>query len=168
MSSQVRVFRYELSMIECTFENGNKASLRHAVIDAIVIKDNKILLVKRSPQLTDGGKWAIVGGFVERDETLKQTVAREITEETGYLLTDIQLFTIVDNPDRNEDRQNISFVYLCTVGEKVGEPDQESTEVKWFSLDNLPKEEEFAFDHYKIIQLYMKYKKENIALPIIQ
>jgi len=156
-------------MIHCTFENGNKASLRHVVIDAIVIKDNKILLVKRAPQLLEGNRWAIVGGFVERDETLKQTAEREIFEETGYRVKDITLLTIRDNPDRpHEDRQNISFVYFCEAMEKEGKADWESTEVKWFSFDELPKEEEIAFDHYKNIELYLKYKKENLQLPIIE
>ena len=31
---------------------------------------NEVLLVKRSRHLLEGGKWALVGGFVERDETL--------------------------------------------------------------------------------------------------
>jgi ADP-ribose pyrophosphatase YjhB (NUDIX family) len=156
-------------MIDCTFENGNKASppLRHVVIDALVIKDDKILLVKRAPQLTAGGKWADIGGFIGHGEFLKQTVAREVLEETGYTIKDITLLTIRDNPDRNENRQNISFVYVCTPIEKTGEADKESTEVKWFAFDELPDEKEFAFDHYQIIQLYLKYKKEHLTLPII-
>lgn len=155
-------------MIHCTFEDGGKASLRHAIIDALVIKDSKILLVKRAPQLLEGGKWGDVGGFMNRDESLKQTVEREVFEETGYKIKDIQLFTIRDNPDRNEDRQNIAFVFLCTALEKEGHADWESTKIKWFSFDSLPKEKEFAFDHYKNIQLYLKYKKDNLTLPIIK
>jgi len=157
-------------MINCTFENGNKASppLRHVVIDALVLKDDKILLVKRAPHLTDGGKWADIGGFAQWDEFLEQTVKREVLEETGYTIKDCIFFTFLDKPNRNEDRQNISFVYLCTAGEKIGSADNESTEIKWFAFDELPEEKEFAFDHYQIIQLYLKYKKEHLPLPIIQ
>jgi len=35
-------------MLSCTFENGGKGSLRHATVEAIVIWDKKLLLVKFS------------------------------------------------------------------------------------------------------------------------
>lgn len=56
-------------MITCTFEDGGRGKLRHAVVNAIILKENKILLVKRSPKITEGGKWGLVGGFMDRDET---------------------------------------------------------------------------------------------------
>jgi 8-oxo-dGTP diphosphatase len=155
-------------MIDCTFENGNKAGLRHVVVDVLVIKNAKILLVKRVKKLLEGGKWGLIGGFMERNETLHETIAREIFEETGYKIKDPTLLTIRDNPDRpNENRQNISFVFFCTALEKEGKPDWESTEIKWFSFDELPKKEELAFDHHENIKLYLKYKKENIKIPLI-
>jgi 8-oxo-dGTP diphosphatase len=95
-------------MINCSFENGNRASLRHVVVDNLVLQDDRILLVKRAPQLIEGGKWGLVGGFVDRDETIKQAAAREIMEETGYEVTDITLFRIVDTPNRpGEDRHRL-------------------------------------------------------------
>jgi len=157
-------------MIECIFENGNKADrgLRHVVVDALVVDQNKILLVKRSPQITNGGKYAIVGGFVERSENTKDACVREVKEETGYDVKLTFLLRIADNPDRPaEDRQNISFVYVAEVIGKSGEKDWESTEVKWFDLDKLPSKEDFAFDHYENIQLYIKYLKEKFTLPIV-
>lgn len=151
-------------MINCEFENGNKASLRHVVIDAIVLKENTILLVKRAGNLAEGGKWGLVGGFAERDEIMEEALTREVFEETGYEIKTTIFFTIIDNPKRkNEDRQNIAFIYVCEVGVKTGMSDNESTEQKWFDLDSLPKEEEIAFDHFQIINLYLKHK--NNAFP---
>lgn len=155
-------------MITCKFEDGNKVGLRHVCVDTLVLKDNKILLVKRVNKLLEGGKWGIIGGFVERDETAKQAVEREVLEETGYKVNNIKLLTIRDNPDRpHEDRQNFSFVYFCEIGEKIGKADWESSAEEWFNLDDIPPEEQVAFDHYKNIGLYIKYKKQNLSLPII-
>ena len=96
-------------MLTCIFENGERASLRHAVVDALVLDKQKILLVKRAKKLLEGGKWALIGGFVGRDENLKQAVAREVMEESGYKVKNITLLTIRDNPNRpKEDRQNIA------------------------------------------------------------
>jgi 8-oxo-dGTP diphosphatase len=155
-------------MITCTFEDGGNASLRHAVIDGIVLKDDKILLVKRAEQLLEGGKWSLVGGFVGRDENLSEAQRREIFEETGYRVDNITLLAINDRPDRpHEDRQNISFIFFCEAGKKEGESDWEVTDKKWFPLDGLPKKEEIAFDHYDAIQLYLRYKRNEMTIPIL-
>lgn len=155
-------------MIHCAFENGNKASLRHLTVSTLVVKNDKVLMVKRIPEFIEGNKWGLVGGYVDRDETVKEAVGREIFEETGYKITNITLLTMRDNPDRpNEDRQNVDFVYFCEALEKTGEKDEESTEIKWFAFDALPPIEEIAFDHYKDIELYLRYKKENLTLPIL-
>ena len=155
-------------MLTCIFEDDNKASLRHVVVDSIVLKDDKVLLVKRTSKLLEGGKWALVGGFVDRDETIAEAAKREILEETGWEVKDLQLMMVVDNPNRpNEDRQNVSFKYFCNAVKKTGEPDWESDDQQWFSLDQLPPKEQIAFDHYSDLELYKRYLKEKFALPIL-
>lgn len=140
-------------MIQCTFENGGEASLRHVVVDAIVVKDNKILLIKRAPHLINGNKWAIPGGFLDRDETLEQAVLRELKEETGLIGKVVKLFKIIDNPKRkNEDRQNVAFVFVVNASGTIKIEPREVTEAKWFDLDNLQEEQDFAFDHFEIIK----------------
>lgn len=147
-------------MITCTFEKGNKASLRHVVVEALIIKDDKVLLVKRAPELLCGGKYAIVGGYMERNETLEGALSRETLEETGYTIKILSLLRVKDSPDRpQEDRQNISFVYITEPIEKVQYADAESTEVTWFPLNALPPEDQFAFDHYEDIQFYLREKR---------
>lgn len=154
-------------MITCKFEKGNKASLRHVVVDVLVVKENEILLVKRAPHLSNGGKFGLVGGYVERDETVRDAVYRETLEETGYKVRIKFLLRIKDHPDRRkEDKQNVAFVIVTEPLEKVQEGDNESTEVKWFSFDNLPTEEEMAFDHADDIQLYLEYKKHPFPVPL--
>ncbi len=105
-------------MINCTFENGIKASLRHVVVDAIIVNKDKILLIKRAAHLINGGKWAIPGGFLDRDETCEQAVLRELKEETGLTAKEIKLFKIIDDPKRkNEERQNVAFDHFEIIGE---------------------------------------------------
>ena len=58
-------------MIRCTFESGTAATLRHVVLHAVVEKDGALLLVRRAERLTEGGKWGLPGGFLDRDETLE-------------------------------------------------------------------------------------------------
>jgi len=144
-------------VIHCTFENDRKTSLRHVVVDAIVVKDGKIFLIRRGPHLTNGGKWAIPGGFLDRDETLEQAVIRELKEETGLKARSVKLFKFTDNPARkNEDRQNVAFVYIVEASGQIEFDLHEVTDAKWFDINNLPKENEFAFDHYETVKDFLK------------
>lgn len=156
-------------MLNCRFEDGNKASLRHVTVDTLVLKEKRILLVKRTGKLLEGGKWGLVGGFVERDETLKEAVSREVLEESGYRVEGIELLTIRDNPDRpKEDRQNISCVFICRATEKVGNSDWEVDDQQWFDLTDVPSEDQIAFDHFQNIQLYLEYLEKKLNLPILR
>lgn len=154
-------------MITCNFENGRQVNLRHVVVDTLVLKGDKVLLTKRAPQLLEGGKWALAGGYVDRDETIQEAVRREILEETGHEITNLQLLKVVDSPHRprENNRQNISFVFFCEAGEQVGEMDHEVTELRWFDLEDLPAREEIAFDHLESINSYKKWKQQPYPLP---
>ena len=123
-------------MIKCFFEDNNQGTLRHVVIDALVIKDNKILLIKRAKHLTGGNKYALPGGFLDRNETTKEGILREFNEETGLSGEIISLFRIIDNPGRiGENRQNVSFVYLINPLKKISDFDKnEVINIFWFDL----------------------------------
>lgn len=75
-------------MITCIFENNNKTSLRHVTVNAIIVKNNQILLGKRGTlngkPILESGKWGLLGGFFGRDENLEQAVKREVMEEGGW------------------------------------------------------------------------------------
>jgi 8-oxo-dGTP pyrophosphatase MutT (NUDIX family) len=50
---------------------------------AVVRKDGKYLLVKRSDQNSTPGKWSTVSGGIESGETPEEAAVRELNEETG-------------------------------------------------------------------------------------
>lgn len=150
-------------MVTCIFENGNKTSLRHVVVDGIVISDNKVLLVKRALHLSNPNKYGLPGGYLDLNETIVEGIKREIKEETGYECKSVKLIRIIDKPDRKgEDRQNVEFSFIVKPGEKTSAPDNESSAVKWFDLDNLPSKEEFAFDHYDTLKFYLDNKDQQL------
>ncbi len=155
-------------MINCTFENGGKASLRHVTVVAIARnKEGKILLTKRALHLLRGGKYTIPGGFLDRDENTSEGIKREIEEETGLRASEVKLFRINDSPNRpKEDRQNVDFTFLVKVEGNLKE-NNEVSEFKWIDEQSLPADEEFAFDHRESINKYFKYLKEPFQLPII-
>lgn len=159
-------------MITCTFENGNKASLRHVTVNAIVIRDNQILLGKRGTlngkPILESGKWGLLGGFFGHKENLAQAVKREVMEESGWEINNLKLFRINDNPNRPfEDRQNVDIIFIANAVKQTGVSDEEVSHLQWFDLDKLPRKEEIAFDHGDSLELYKKYLKEEFPLPIL-
>lgn len=140
-------------MITCFYKNYFNASLRHLVVDALVIKNQRILLVKRSGSWLESGKWALPGGYLDRNETGAEAAAREIKEETGYRVKKIKLLKIIDSARRRHDnRQNISLIYRAEPAKKVGGFDAEISAIKWFNLSRLPQAVNMAFDHLVIIK----------------
>ena len=159
-------------MITCYFENNNKAFLRHVTVNAIVIKNDQILLGKRGTlngkPISESGKWGLLGGFFNHKENLVQAVTREVMEESGWEIENLQLFRINDNPNRpHEDRQNVDFIFIANAVKRTGKSDEEVTKLQWFDLDKLPAKEVIAFDHGEAVELYKKYLKEKFQLPII-
>ena len=157
-------------MITCHFEDSKKPThLRHVVVDMLVVDGPKILLVKRSSKYLETGKWALPGGFLEKDETTQQAAIRETTEETGYQVEITDFFRLNDSPKRprEKNRQNVALIYLMKPLKKTGEPDHEIDQVKWFNLDKLPQSKDIAFDHLQTIELYKKYLPKLFKLPIL-
>lgn len=155
-------------MITCTFENGNKASLRHVVVHAIVEDNGKLLLVKRTGDLLESGKWSLPSGYLDRDETAGEGMVRELYEETGWESEVISLFRVNSNPNRpHEDRQNIALDFMVKPLKKTGEPDGENSKIEWIPIEKLLPLNEFAFDHGETIGYYLKYRSKHFPLPIV-
>ena len=154
-------------MIACTFENGSRASLRHVAVQAVVEKDDSLLLVKRASHLSEGGKWGLPGGFLDRDETLAEGILRELREETGWEGRVLSLLRINSRPDRpHEDRQNIAVDFIIEPLEKRGEADAESTDVQWIPIDQVLSLD-LAFDHMESVQSYLDARRGAVATPIL-
>ena len=155
-------------MINCTFESGSRASLRHVVVHAIVERDGALLLVRRAPHLLEGDKWGLPGGFLDRDESLSDGILRELREETGWEGQVSALMRINSRPDRpHEDRQNVAFDFVVTPLRRVGEPDGESSAVEWVPIDRLPPLHTLAFDHGDTVHLYLASRGKPGQVPIL-
>lgn len=158
-------------MIECTFENGKKASggLRHVTVGVIVFNDhNQVLLIKRSDKFSRPGKYSVPGGFLDRNENAEQAALRELKEEAGFDGEIMGVFHINDYPNRpNEDRQNVDFVYLAKVEDGNFVPNEEIDEIKWVGKEELPSDDQFAFDHRATILKAFDYLENKFPLPLM-
>jgi 8-oxo-dGTP diphosphatase len=60
-------------------------------VGAFILKDKKILIVKKSPyENIDAGLWTIPGGKIEKDEPIIDGLKREVKEEVNLEISNYQ------------------------------------------------------------------------------
>jgi ADP-ribose pyrophosphatase len=97
-------------------------------VGAIVIRDEKVLLVQRGIE-PGRGLWAIPGGTLKLGETLQECAAREILEETGVTIVVgqcIYVFDLIERDDAGKIKFHfvvVDFAALYVSGEPKGADD---------------------------------------------
>jgi ADP-ribose pyrophosphatase YjhB (NUDIX family) len=85
-------------------------------IGAVIVHEGRVVLVKRRFDPL-AGQWSIPGGAVEVGETLDACVAREMAEETGFVVEVGPVVEVLDRITRDDEgRVLYHFVlidYLC-------------------------------------------------------
>jgi len=109
-------------------------------IGAVIVKENKVLLVKRAGE-PGKGLWSIPGGLVEIGESIRDAVRREVKEETGL---DVRVDEIADVTEiiiRDEENRVkhhyviIDFFAVPLKGELKASSD--ALEVRWVEFKDL-------------------------------
>ena len=120
--------------------------------DCVVItkeKEPKVLLIQRGHEPFKGC-WAFPGGFMNMDETTEQCAVRELEEETGLKVSDIQQIGAYSKVDRDPRGRTVTVAYLALIEkpEAVKGLD-DAAKAQWFPISALPK---LAFDHEEIMK----------------
>ncbi len=114
---------------------------------AIILKDKKILLVKRlnDPSVLYPSHWACPGGREKPNESPEEVVIREVKEEVNLDFNPTKLFSTGKYKDR------ILYRFLGKWSGHIRIQKKELTDWKWFSYEDAI-ELDLAFDYESIIQ----------------
>ena len=111
-------------------------------IGAVIVKDNKVLLIKRAGD-PGRGLWSIPGGLVELGEKIKDAVCREVKEETGLDVRVGEIADVTEIITRDEEgKVKYHFVIVDFFAEVLrGElkPSSDALEAKWVEFKDLRK-----------------------------
>jgi len=107
------------------------------VVAAILKANNKVLIGKRMKNDSNAGKWEFPGGKIDSGETPEGALRREIWEELGIVLEDIEFFDQIqfDYPGYSV---NIRF-YLSDVENDVKLIQDSHDELVWIEPRNYDK-----------------------------
>lgn len=103
---------------------------------AAIFKNGKILLVHEN-----NGTWSLPGGWCDVLESVESNTLKEVREETGLEARAVRLISV---QDRNKHNKPIYAYGVCKVFvlcEVIGgkfEENIETTEIRYFSADELP------------------------------
>ena len=103
---------------------------------AVIFEDEKILLVREK-----NGLWSLPGGWVDVLESIESNTIKEVKEESGL---DVITKRVIAIQDRNKHNKPLYPYGVCKVfvecevigGEFI--ENIETTEIKYFSIENLP------------------------------
>ncbi|MBP4138078.1 NUDIX hydrolase [Flavobacterium geliluteum] len=143
----------------------NFQNIRVAV-DAIVFgyKNNSLYVLLIEQKFGSADKyWALPGGLVRQDESLKEAVIRELHEETNVHLTFMeQLYTFGDDIYRDSRNRVISVAYFALVDASNLEikADTDADKVQWCKINEIPT---LAFDHNLIIEKGIERLKAKLT-----
>ncbi len=115
---------------------------------AIVEDDRGRVLLGRRAVAPDQGLWDVLGGYLDEHEHPLDGLRRELLEETGLTVEPERFLGIFmgmygDAPDANATL-NLFWTARVVAGEPVAGDDV--AELCWFTADELPPEDELAFD----------------------
>jgi len=122
----------------------------------VIIKIGKgiVLIERKNPPYG----WAIPGGFVEYGESVEETAKREMKEETGLNLKNLEQFHTYSKMGRDPRGHTVTIVFTA---KGIGTPHagDDAGALRIFTEKTLPKD--LAFDHKEILKQYFNLKREK-------
>ncbi|HSN52113.1 MAG TPA: NUDIX domain-containing protein [Woeseiaceae bacterium] len=143
-----------------TYEHPHPAVTVDVAVFTITAGRLAVVLVRRAAW-PHAGKWALPGGFVGIDESLKRAAFRELREETGLRAGYLEQLGAFGRPDRDPRERVVTVVYIALASaERIElQAGSDAKEARLFRLDELP---ELAFDHARIVRLAAGRLRERL------
>jgi ADP-ribose pyrophosphatase YjhB (NUDIX family) len=122
---------------------------------AIVVKDGKLLLVKRAAEPYKDA-WCIPAGFMEWDESPSHCARRELMEETGLDISVEEIFNVYSGSD--DPRINaVLILYFCSVTGGTAKAGDDASDLRYFGANEIPSNIAFQAHRQAIADLKKDY-----------
>ncbi len=130
-------------------------------IRAVVFRDDKILLVKE--RMDD--KWCIPGGYADTGMTPSEIAISEVKEESGFDVMPKRILGLIDY-NKHQSRPFPFDIYQlfmeCEIIGGVATTGIETSDVGFFSMDNLPELSLRRVTKEQLLKMYELYKNKEL------
>ena len=125
------------------------------VLVTIINEKNQVLLLKQNYITTD--KWTLCSGYLKKGDTLEETVAREVLEETGHTIVDCRYVKSYYFKPKNL----IMTGYIARVkSDTIAVISIEVDDIRWVELDKaadmLARENNYSGLHFDLCRKVLK------------
>jgi 8-oxo-dGTP diphosphatase len=108
-------------------------------IKGVIIKDEKVLLIKANKQIEGRDHWEVPGGRIDDDETIEQALRRELSEEVPNI-KNVKIHDVLHAhriPRDIDGETSLVLIFYRVTADFDGEPElsEEHAECKWASLE---------------------------------
>jgi ADP-ribose pyrophosphatase YjhB (NUDIX family) len=127
-----------------------------------VFEDDRILLVHEKSD----NRWSMPGGWADVNDTPSQGVRREIVEESGYIVDEVELVAVIDRSAHPYKPRYPHHVYkLFFYGLPTGRTEishlHETADARFFGLDELPELSEARVLRQDIDRLFEYHRNKQ-------
>ena len=129
------------SYIETMRKRIGHAPLLLCGASAVIFSGERLLLQRRK----DFGWWGHHGGSIELGERVEDAVRREVREETGLQMVEIELLGAYSGPEfhltypNGDEAYFVDIAYICQRFEgELRAQQSELEELQWFGFESLP------------------------------
>lgn len=156
------------------YEYPRAAMTADAVIFGFDGLELRVLLVKRGVDPFRGA-WALPGGFMRMDETIDECAKRELREETGLVISQLQQLGVFSSLNRDPRGRIVTTAFYALVKMEAVRGMDDAIDAGWFSISDLVKEgldemgrkkkivvAELAFDHAEILLAALERLREDL------
>ena len=119
----------------------------HVMTLCEIVSGKKILL-KMANRGVSKGNWNGLGGKIEQNETPEEGVVREVEEESGLKIKDLQKIGVLNfyKSSRDELFARVHLFYSESFSGELLESDE--GELRWFNIDAIPYDKMWPDDEF--------------------
>jgi ADP-ribose pyrophosphatase YjhB (NUDIX family) len=125
----------------------------------------KLLLIKRGFE-PEKGKWSLMGGFVQSEESLDEAANRILRQLTGLEGVYMEQIETLGDPERDPVERTLSVAYFALIDIHRYETQISGEyQAEWFPINKYPK---LIFDHSDMVESARKRLRYKASLhPIL-